>query len=520
MAISSLGLIRAILSCALIAWLLAGCSHWAPLPDQHSASSASGAAEEMSLPPSRQASSSPVRPSVTGSTPLPLVAVGDTPPPPLIDLTQPPEDLWVRIRRGFSMPDLHDPLVAERQSWYLNRPAMLRRIFERGRRYLFHIVEEIEKRGLPTELALLPMVESAFNPHAVSPAKAMGLWQFIPSTGKIYNLDQNWWVDERRDIIASTDAALTYLQRIYEMHGDWHLALASYNWGEGAVGRAIAKNQAKGLPTDYTSLTLPAETRHYVPKLQALKNIIAQPELFGIHLPPLPNQPYFETVMRPERIDIVTAAQLAEIPLEEFVSLNPAYQRPLIQGEAAGGELLLPADKVGTFLANLARYTAEEKPLTNWQTYLMKKGDTLAKVAQRFQLSEARLRQINGIGPRVKVGPGFNLLVPRPGSAAAERIAHLLPPPPAEPARVEAVTQVRAQKASAAVQRAGASKSTARAKTVTERAQAVKRVKPAATQGKPAVRAAPKAVPRASAKPATRSSAAAPAPRPKAQPGK
>ncbi|MFN3885046.1 MAG: transglycosylase SLT domain-containing protein, partial [Rhodocyclaceae bacterium] len=264
---------------------------------------------------------------------LPKQAIEESAPPPLLDLTVPPNDLWQRIRRGFGMPDLHDPLVAEWQSWYLNRPGMLRRIFERGRRYLYHIVEELEKRGMPTEIALLPMVESAFDPRAVSRARAMGIWQFIPSTGKNFNLDQNWWVDERRDIIASTDAALAYLQKIYEMHGDWHLALASYNWGEGAVARAIAKNQAKGLPTDYASLTMPAETRNYVPKLQALKNIIAQPELFGIYLPPIPNRPYFETVKKPERIDVALAAKLAGISVEEFVALNPAYHRPVIDGK-------------------------------------------------------------------------------------------------------------------------------------------------------------------------------------------
>lgn len=364
---------------------------------------------------------------------LPREAVQENAAPLLLDLTVPPADLWQRIRRGFGMPDLHDPLVAEHQSWYLNRPEMLRRIFERGRRYLYHIVEELEKRGMPTEIALLPMVESAFNPRAVSSARAMGLWQFIPSTGKNFNLDQNWWADERRDIIASTDAALTYLQKIYEMHGDWHLALASYNWGEGAVGRAIAKNQAKGLPTDYSSLTMPAETRNYVPKLQALKNIIAQPELFGIYLPPIPNRPYFDTVEKPARIDVALAAKLAGISVEEFIALNPAYHRPVIDGKQAGKELLLPVEKIGTFVANLERHEAEDKPLTNWLTYTMKRGETLGKVAARFKLSETRLRQINGITPRVKIKPGLTLLVPRPGSLAAETVAHALPEPPPLP---------------------------------------------------------------------------------------
>src|SRR6185503_8935706 len=190
-----------------------------------------------------------------------------------VDLTAPPDDLWQRIRIGFSMPNLDSPLVDEKVAYYAARPEYLKRMFERSRRYLHHIVEELERRGMPTELALLPMVESAFNPLAYSRAHASGLWQFIPGTGKRYELAQNWWFDARRDIVASTSAALDYLTDVYEMHGHWHLALASYNWGEGAVARAIAKNRAAGLPADYLSLTMPAETRHYVPKLQALKNI-------------------------------------------------------------------------------------------------------------------------------------------------------------------------------------------------------------------------------------------------------
>ncbi len=343
-----------------------------------------------------------------------------------IDLTVTPDDLWQRVRNGFGMPDLHSTLVADRQSWYLNRPDMLARIFERSRRYIYHIVEELEKRGMPTELALLPMVESAFNPLAVSSARALGMWQFIPSTGKNYKLDQNWWVDERRDIVASTDAALSYLQNIYEMHGDWHLALASYNWGEHAVARAIAKNQAKSLPTDYSSLTMPGETRYYVPKLQALKNIIAHPERFGIHLSPIPNQPYFDTVMKPPRMDVAVAARLADISIEEFVSLNPAYHRPVMNGDQAG-PLVLPADKIDTFRSNLERYTAEDIPLSNWQTYPMKRGDTLDGVAARFKIGTSQLKEINGITKRVKVGPGFNLLVPRPGSQAADLVTRALP---------------------------------------------------------------------------------------------
>lgn len=359
----------------------------------------------------------------------------DAPPPPPIDLTVPPDDLWQRIRHGFGMPDLHSPLVANRQAWYLNRPDYLKRIIARSGKYLHHIVEELEKRGMPTELALLPMVESAFNPLAASHARALGMWQFIPSTGKTFKLDQNFWRDERRDVIASTDAALDYLQSIYEMHGDWHLALASYNWGEHAVARAVAKNQAKGLPAAYEDLKMPKETQYYVPKLQALKNIIAQPDVFGFELDPLPNRPYFETVGLPGDMDVMLAAKLAEMPVDEFIALNPAYHRPLIRGDAAT-QLVLPADKVETFQSNLRHYTAQDKPLANWRTYSLKSGEKLDRVASRYGLSLAKLKQLNGITPRVKIKPGFNLLVPGPGAQITDQLAASLPKMPTEGRKV------------------------------------------------------------------------------------
>jgi membrane-bound lytic murein transglycosylase D len=356
----------------------------------------------------------------------------DLPPIPTIDLTTPPDDLWQRMRNGFAMPDLDSPLVADRQAWYLNRPDLLKRVFERSRRYLHHIVGELEKRGMPTELALLPIVESSFNPLAYSSARALGMWQFIPSTGKNYKLQQNWWFDQRRDIVASTSAALDYLQYIYEMHGDWHLALASYNWGEGAVGRAIAKNQAKGLPADYLHLKMPAETSYYVPKLQAIKNIIAQPQLFGISLDPIPNRPYFGTVERSEKMDIAIAARLAEIPVEEFIALNPAYSRPVMPN-VANSPLVLPAEKVQTFLDNLQSHEAQDKPLSAWLTHTLKKGEKLDSVASRFGLSTARLKQLNGINARTKVVPGFALLVPGKDAAGHESLAARLPQTPTNP---------------------------------------------------------------------------------------
>ena len=366
---------------------------------------------------------------VTAAPAEPGLGLSELPRPavPTLDLTAEPTDLWERIRNGFAMPDLMSPLVMQHQAGYLNRPQNLVRVIQRSRRYLHHIVEEIEKRGMPTELALLPIVESAFNPMALSRARASGLWQFIPSTGRVYQLRQNWWIDERRDIVASTAAALDYLQTIYEMHGDWHLALASYNWGEGAVARAIEKNEARGLPTDYSSLSMPAETRNYVPKLQALKNIVARPQLFGLELESIPNRPYFATVEKPGDMDLALAARLAETPLDEFRALNPGYNRPIASGQA---RLAVPADKVETFLSNLESH---DKPLVSWRSYALRKGEKIEAVATRFDISAAKLRQINGLAPRAKLVPGQTLLVPatREALLVSEPMLDDLPSPEA-----------------------------------------------------------------------------------------
>jgi len=330
-----------------------------------------------------------------------------------VDRTVQPDDLWERIRAGFSMPNLEGPLVQDRTAWYAARPDALKRMFDRSRRYLYHIVEELEKRGMPTELALLPMVESSFNPMAYSRAHASGLWQFIPGTGKRYELAQNWWYDGRRDIVASTSAALDYLKDIYEMNGDWHLALASYNWGENAVAKAMERNKAAGLPIDYSSLRMPEETRYYVPKLQALKNIIANPAPFGVVLDPIPNQPYFATITRERDIDIKLAAKLAEMPVEEFVALNPAFNRPIIPA-SVNARMVLPADKVEVFHANLEKY--DSKALVSWQAYQPKPGEKLETVAKRFGVSLARLREVNGVTARTRGVPAM-LVVPINGAA-------------------------------------------------------------------------------------------------------
>jgi membrane-bound lytic murein transglycosylase D len=332
-----------------------------------------------------------------------------------IDRAQEPTDLWLRIRKGFAIPDLKTPLVRQKTKQYAARPEYLQRILERSKLYLYHIVEEVEKRGLPTELALLPMVESAFNPMAYSRAHASGIWQFIPGTGRRFELEQNSWYDGRRDIVDSTNAALDYLTKLYEMHGDWHLALASYNWGENAVKRAIARNKAARKKTDYASLRMPKETRHYIPKLQALENIIADPEAFGVDLDAIPNQPYFVVVTETPDIDVHVAAKLAEMPVDEFIALNPGFSRPLIRSSAAR-RLILPADRVVAFYDNLDEL--DEAALVSWQVYQPGRGEKLDAIARRFDMSLAELKRVNGIHPRSSRVPA-ELVVPKNGEAKA-----------------------------------------------------------------------------------------------------
>ena len=335
-----------------------------------------------------------------------------------IDRTVPPDDLWQRIRQGFGMPDLSGPLVKRQTAQFAANPEYLQRIFDRSRLYLYFIVDELEKRGMPTELALLPMVESAFNPMAYSRAHASGLWQFIPGTGRRYDLEQSWWYDERRDIVESTSAALDYLEYLYEMHGDWHLALASYNWGEGKVKRAVARNRAAHKPTDYASLRMPRETKNYVPKLQALKNIISDPKPYGIDLDPIPNQPYFEVVDDTPDIDVQLAAKLAEMPVEDFVALNPGFSRPLIRASGAA-KLVLPADKVQVFRDNLAKRGDES--LVSWQIYHPRRGDRLGTIAHKFHFSITELKRVNGIHPRSWSVPKV-LVVPMNGDAGSSAV--------------------------------------------------------------------------------------------------
>jgi membrane-bound lytic murein transglycosylase D len=290
---------------------------------------------------------------------------------------------------------------------------------ERSRRYLYHIVGEVTARGMPTEIALLPMVESAYNPVAMSTSRASGIWQFIPSTGKHYGLNQDFWMDSRRDVLAGTDKALTYLIKLHGDFDDWQLALAGYNWGEGNVAKAIAKNKAKGLPTDYQSLKMPAETENYS-GLQAVKNIVRDPERCGLALADIPDAPYFAVVKTTRKMDTKFAAELAEISLEDFLALNPQHNRPVIAG-ADEQSILLPIDNAEIFAAKLE---LTNQPTVSWQAYRMRPTETLPQVAAKYRMSEETLRAVNGIGARAKVPAGHTLLVPSE-SASTDAVASL-----------------------------------------------------------------------------------------------
>lgn len=300
------------------------------------------------------------------------------------------DNLWDRIRTGLELAELNSPLIQTHVAWYAKRPDYVARMLDRSRRYLYHIVEEVQKRDMPMEIALLPMVESAFNPQAYSTSHAAGIWQFIPSTGKNYGLKQNTWYDGRRDVTAATQAALDYLQKLYLDFGSWELALAAYNCGEGCVSRAIQKNAAQGKPTDYLSLSLPPETRHYVPKLMAIKQLVLNPENFGVELVDIPNQPYFTRVsLNAGAMDVRSAARLAGLSVDEFLNLNPAFPRKLIK---ASNEVsvLVPVDHAEVFQSNL-----NNGEWDSWKPVTAKKGMTVAEIARQFGTTPDRITEHN-----------------------------------------------------------------------------------------------------------------------------
>lgn len=319
-------------------------------------------------------------------------------------------NLWQRIYSRFDIKNKNNSRSQKYEKWYSTRPEYIEKMMIRSQKYLFYVVGEVEKRGMPSEIALLPMIESAYNPNAKSRSKAEGIWQFIPSTGRLYGLKQDWWQDKRRNVIDATNAALDYLQKLHALFGTWDLALAAYNAGEGTVSRAIAKNKAKGLPTDYANLKLPLETKNYVPKLQAIKNIVSNPSQYGLYIDPIPDRPYFTYVEAPSVIDADLAANLAEINYDEFLLLNAEHRRPLIKSSEKTQKFLLPINAADTFIKNLSQ---NERPLVSWNIYQPKHNERIKTIANKFDMEESDLIKVNDLHPQKIIKPSSIILVAR-----------------------------------------------------------------------------------------------------------
>ena len=321
--------------------------------------------------------------------------------------------IWPRVKDGFAFNSKPSKkakkIIKKYEKWYKDRPEYIERMLNRSGKYLFYVVEQVQLRGMPTEIALLPMIESAYNPLAKSRMKAMGMWQFIPSTGKVYGLKQNWWRDDRRNVIDSTTAALDYLEKLHGMFGTWELALAAYNAGEGRVGRSIKRNKKLKRPLDYYNIRLPRETRNYVPKLLAIKNIINNPEKYDLFIADIADKPYFASIPIPKEIDTALIAQFAEIPMEEFQLLNAQHKRPLMRSKYYSQEVLLPIDSIQTFHRNMKIY---DQPLVSWKTYKPKNGEKVYQVAKKFGVNTKLLAQINQISSRKRFRKNSIVLIP------------------------------------------------------------------------------------------------------------
>jgi len=406
----------------------------------------------------------PVEPPAAAQHPAPVTqpALPDAFDDP-DDVPMPDPDLWHRIRMGFSLEPLDSPLVREQEDWYVSRPDYIKRFVDRGSLYLHYIVEQVEKRGMPTEIALLPVIESAFTPKAKSRAKASGIWQFMPRTGKNFGLKQDVWRDNRNDVIQATNAALSYLQRLHDMFNSWELALAAYNCGEGCVSRAIAYNQRRGLPTDLMSLKLPPETRMYVPKLIAVKNIVLSPPAYGIEIESIPDTPYFTTVQAPAKIDVKVAAKLAGMSEEDFVALNPAHNRPVAVASSGTNTLVLPVDKADLFQENLQNY---DKPLVSWTQYQARRGESLDAIARRHGIGVGELRAANDtlrLDKRGRLRSAGPVIVPirnAKASPAPAKLTHV-----AVNTRAASTTPVAARPAPKATAPSAAAAAVAHAKT-------------------------------------------------------
>lgn len=327
-------------------------------------------------------------------------------------------DVWTRIRNGFELSMPNKSLIKNQLQWYHDHPEHLPQIEERARPYLFYIVEELEKRGLPMEFALLPAIESAYEPKAVSSQNAAGIWQIMPSTGKLLGLEQNWWYDGRFDVLAATEAALDYLQYLADrFNGDWKLALAAYNAGEGTVQRAIKKNRELGKPTDYWSLDLPYDTKHYVPRLLALAKVVKEPEAFGTRLTAIPNEPYFDSINIDAHLDLRLAAEMADLPIDELHRLNPGLNSKTITPDDSH-RLILPLENIEQFKQKLAALDEERPRYTIKHT--VQPGDHLGGIAQRYGTTVAALQQANRL-ESTRILAGKELLIPKSADSIAAR---------------------------------------------------------------------------------------------------
>lgn len=326
------------------------------------------------------------------------------------DDTENTQDLWQRIINAYGFDqNIDNARVRAHLNWFKKHPDYLNRVATRAERYLFYIAEQVDVRGVPGELALLPVVESAFDPFAYSHGRASGVWQFIPSTGKYFGLDQNWWYDGRRDISASTLAALNYLESLQrQFKGDWLLALASYNAGGGNVRKAIRKNKRLGKPTDFWSLDLPKETKDYVPKLIALAKLIKDPEKHGMTLKSLPNVPYFASVETGGQIDLAQLAYISETTLDEIYKLNPGFNRWATRPDGPH-QVLIPVDKKQIYIENLAKLPQAQR--LKWKRYTVKSGDSLITIAKKFRTTPAALKEANNLN-RSMIRTGEALLIP------------------------------------------------------------------------------------------------------------
>jgi len=325
------------------------------------------------------------------------------------------DNVWERAREGFQMTEVNSELVRKQERYYASRPEYFKRTLDRSRKYLFFIMNEVERRGMPTELAFLPLVESSFNPLAMSPVGASGLWQFMPATGRQYGLEQTWWYDGRRDVTDATRAALDYLENLYGQFGDWSLALAAYNWGEGNVSRAIARVRARGEEPTFENINMPAETRSYVPKLLAVRNLLADPDKYGLKLERFQNKPYFVAVTTGKHMDIDIAAKMAGMSVPEFKELNPGFNLP-VYAYKNGRQMLIPANHLEKFERNLAKWG--DKPLMTWQVYTPSGSESVTDIAANYGMSSSELRSVNRLSGNT-LAAGRPILVAMKGNTTS-----------------------------------------------------------------------------------------------------